>query len=51
VDGQFTIPNVPPGEYTLVGWHERVGEQASRVIVESGHVTRADVSLPVGDAR
>lgn len=51
VDGQFTIPNVPPGEYTLVGWHERVGEQASRVIVESGHMTTADVSLPVGDAR
>jgi len=51
VDGQFTIPNVPPGEYTLVGWHERVGEQASRVTVESGHITTADVSLPVEDVR
>src|SRR3954452_13290469 len=51
VDGQFTIPNVPPGEYTLVGWHERVGEQTSRVTVEAGHVTAADVSLPVGEAQ
>lgn len=51
VEGQFTIPNVPPGDYTLVGWHERVGEQASRVTVESGHITTADVSLPVEDVR
>lgn len=50
-DGQFTLPNVPPGEYTLVGWHERVGEQQSRVTVASGRATIADVSLPVGDAR
>ena len=51
VDGQFTIANVPPGEYTLVGWHERVGEQTSRVTVEAGHIATADVSLPVGEAR
>ena len=24
---RFELPNVPPGEYTLVGWHERVGER------------------------
>jgi hypothetical protein len=40
VDGQFTIANVPPGEYA--GWlARRVGEQTSRVTVE-GH-TAADV--------
>ena len=50
-DGQFTLPNVPPGDYTLVGWHERVGEQQSRITVASGGTTTADVSLPVGDAR
>ncbi len=21
-DGNFEIANVPPGQYTLVGWHE-----------------------------
>jgi len=51
VDGTFTIANVPPGEYTLVGWHERIGEQTSRVTVEAGHITSADVSLPVGEAQ
>jgi plastocyanin len=50
-DGHFTIPNVPPGEYTLVGWHERVGEQASHVTVASGATTTTEVSLPLGDVR
>lgn len=50
-DGSFTLPAVPPGDYTLVGWHERVGEETSRVTVSAGRATTADVSLPVGDAR
>jgi plastocyanin len=50
-DGAFTIPNVPPGEYTLVGWHERVGEQAGRITVSSGETSTASVVLPVGDAQ
>jgi hypothetical protein len=27
LDRHFELPNVPPGDYTLVGWHERVGER------------------------
>ena len=50
-DGRFTIPNVPAGRYTLVGWHERVGEQASHITVDGARVTTADVSLPVGEPR
>ncbi len=49
-EGRFTIPNVPPGDYTLVGWHERVGEQTSRITVSSGETATAEVSLPLGDA-
>jgi len=49
-DGTFTLPNVPPGTYTLVGWHERVGEQKSSITVTAGRPIRADVSLPVEDA-
>src|SRR5439155_8368741 len=26
-DGAFVLPKVPAGEYTVVAWHERVGEQ------------------------
>jgi plastocyanin len=50
-DGQFTIGGVPPGDYTLVGWHERVGEQESRVSVLAGRTTVADVSLPLEETR
>lgn len=50
-DGAFTLKHVPPGEYTLVGWHERVGEQTSRLIVQPGKATEINISLPVVDAR
>jgi len=46
-DGTFELPNVPPGEYTLVGWHERVGERRSRVRVERGKTATVDLALPV----
>jgi plastocyanin len=50
-DGTFELPNVPPGEYTVVGWHERVGERRARVRVERGRAATVDLSLPVEDIR
>jgi plastocyanin len=47
LDGTFELPNVPAGEYTLVGWHERVGERDVSVRVERGKIATADLSLPV----
>ena len=35
--------------YTLVGWHERVGEQKTSITVSAGRAARADISLPVED--
>lgn len=32
-DGNFTIPQVPPGAYTLQVWHEALGEQQQSVVV------------------
>jgi len=49
LDGTFELPNVPPGEYALVGWHERVGERRVSVRVERGKVATIDLSLPVED--
>jgi plastocyanin len=46
-DGSFTLPPVPPGEYTLVAWHERIGEQRQRLRVTSGNTTRTSFTLPV----
>jgi plastocyanin len=49
LDGAFELGQLPPGQYTLVGWHERVGERRSPVRVERGKATTIDLSLPVED--
>jgi plastocyanin len=32
-NGTFSIPNLPPGNYTLVAWHEKYGQQEQQVTV------------------
>ena len=32
-NGQFSIANLPPGNYTLVAWHEKYGQQEQQVTV------------------
>jgi plastocyanin len=32
-NGSFNIANLPPGNYTLVAWHEKLGEQEQQVTV------------------
>jgi plastocyanin len=51
LDGSFSLRDVPPGKYTIVGWHERVGERASTIEVESGRTAAIDIALPVEDER
>jgi plastocyanin len=48
-DGAFTLPNVPAGRYTIVGWHERVGERSGAIDVAAGKSASIDLSLPVED--
>jgi plastocyanin len=50
IDGVFTLPDVPPGAYTIAGWHERVGERAQAILVEAGRSVSVDLSLPVEDS-
>jgi len=33
MNGTFTIPNLPPGNYTVVAWHEKYGPQEQQVTV------------------
>jgi plastocyanin len=51
LDGSFELPSVPPGDYTVVGWHERVGERTATVHVERGRTAGVSLSLPVEDGR
>lgn len=46
-DGTFAIDDVPPGEHTLVAWHERIGERRDRVTIRSGAATSITFTLPV----
>lgn len=46
-DGTFEIRDVPPGEYTIVGWHERTRPVTRRVRVIAGQSTSIDFSLPL----
>ena len=46
-DGTFAIDNVPPGEHTLVAWHERIGERGDRVTIRAGAATQINFTLPV----
>lgn len=32
-DGSYSIPNLPPGKYTLEAWHEKLGTQTQEVTV------------------
>lgn len=51
--GQYAIDGVPPGEYTVVGWHERTTPITRVIRVVAGGTTRLDFNIPIpppGDA-
>ena len=45
--GRYVIDRVPPGEYTIVGWHERTKPAVQKVRVVAGQTTTIDFSLPL----
>lgn len=44
-DGSFTIPDVPPGKYTLATWHERTGKVEQPVDVTAGGALKVLVTV------
>jgi plastocyanin/predicted small lipoprotein YifL len=48
-DGNFTIRNVPPGDYTLVFWHEVFGEQSQSIKVTARSTVTQDAVYKAGD--
>ena len=45
--GRFTLADVPPGEYTLIAWHERIRPIQRTIHVVAGETTRADFDIPL----
>lgn len=43
--GSFTIPDVPPGSYTVSIWHETLGEQTAKVTVADGQKATLSVAM------
>jgi plastocyanin len=44
-DGQFSIANVPPGNYTLQVWQEKLGTMTRKVAVAPGKSVTADFTM------
>ena len=49
-DGSFTIKDVPPGAYTIVFWHETLGEQTASVTVGAKESKTQDMTYKAGAA-
>jgi plastocyanin len=49
----YSIDGVPEGDYTVVGWHERIKPVTRKVHVTAGQTTTVDfnIPLPQGGAR
>jgi plastocyanin len=45
VDGQFAFDNLPPGQYELKVWHERLGTVSSNVTVDDQQPARVTVEM------
>jgi len=47
-DGKFTIPNLPPGDYTVAAVHEKFGEQTMKLKVGAKAAAKADFIFAQG---
>ena len=50
-DGAFELKNLPPGDYTLVAWHEKLGESEQKVTLGAKETKTVEFSFkaPAGD--
>ena len=46
-DHRYVIDDVPEGDYTIVGWHERIVPISKRVHVVAGQTTTLDFNIPL----
>ena len=48
-NGHYVIPDVPPGQYTVVTWHKAAGFFRKTIVVAPAHDGTADFFVPLGD--
>jgi plastocyanin len=46
-DGRFSIPQLPPGTYTIEAWHERLGTQTQQITVAAKDSKTLDFTFKV----
>jgi plastocyanin len=44
-DGQFALPDLPPGTYTITAWHETYGTQSQEITVGEGQRLTVDFTF------
>jgi TonB family protein len=44
-DGRYEIKGIPPGEYTIIAWHEHYGERTSHVTIGSNQTKNVDFTI------
>jgi len=49
-DHRYVIDDVPPGDYTILGWHERAKLVTKRIHVVAGQTTTMDFNIPLAPA-
>ena len=45
--GRYALADVPPGDYTVVGWHERIRPVTRTVRVRAGETATLDFNIPL----
>jgi plastocyanin len=46
-DGRFSIPQLPPGTYTIEAWHERLGTETQQITVAAKDAKTLDFTFKV----
>lgn len=48
--GRFAMDGIPPGEYRLVAWHERIRPIVTPITITAGRTTSLEVRIPFVDS-
>ena len=49
-DGRYRIDGIPPGEYTILAWHERAKLSRKTIHIEAGKAAVLNFNVPLGEA-